>query len=213
MTKYSVTRVNCPACCEDADFKICTSIDAGKNPELKEKIFSRELFLFTCPECGEKITVAYDCTLYDRKNGYIVALITDGSSDEARTRLEVEGCSLRITHSINEFVEKIALFEDKIDDKVTELYKLMLEGQYEDERPGAEILGIYYGGRDFENNSLLFFIITADRENCRASLSMDTYKAIEEQFAASAGRYSHDCEINSDWAVAVLQSGAFDKKD
>lgn len=209
MTKWETTTVNCPACCEDGEFKICTAIDADKNPELKEKIFSRELFGFCCPECGEKITVAYNCTIYDMTNGYIVSLITDGSADEEKARLEVDGCALRITHSINEFVEKIALFEDKIDDKVIELYKIMLEGQYEDEKPGAEILGIFYGGK--EDGSLLFYIITGDRENCRATLSLDTYHAIEEKFAAHAEEYAHDCEINSDWAVSVLQSGILNK--
>ncbi len=207
MTKWTNTTVNCPACCEDGIFKTCPSIDIGENPELKPKIFNRELFRFTCPECGEKIIVAYDCTLVDNKNKYIIALVTNDADDDLESKLAVNGYQLRITRSINQFAEKLALLEDSIDDKVIELYKLMLERQYEDERPGAEILGIYYGGKDIEADNLLFYIITGDRENCRATLSMQTYKAIEEQFAAAKDKYSQDCEINSDWAIAVLQSG------
>lgn len=210
MTKWTTSRVNCPACCEDGNFEICSQIDITENPELKQKIFSRELFRFTCPECGEKIIVAYDCTLIDSKNKFIISLVTSESDEEAASKLKIDGYQLRITHSVNQFTEKLALFEDNTDDKVIELYKLMLEAQYEDERPGAEILGIYYGGKDDDN--LLFYIITGDRENCRATLSMQTYRAIEEQFASAKDKYINDCEIDSDWAVAVLQSGELNKE-
>lgn len=212
MTKWNTMQVNCPACCEDSDFNICSNIDISENPELKQKLFSRELFRFTCPECGEKIIVAYDCTLLDKANKLIIALTTADNEDDIESKLKIDGYTLRITRSINQFVEKLALFEDNIDDKVIELYKLMLEGQYEDERPGAEILGIYYSGKDTDTDSILFYIITGDRENCRASLSMQTYHAIEEQFAAAKEKYSDDCEINSDWAISVLQSGELNSK-
>ncbi len=210
MTKWTTTEVNCPACCEDGAFKICVQADIAENPELKQKIFSRELFRFTCPECGEKIIVAYDCTLIDSKHKFVIALVTNESDEDVESKLKIDGYKLRITHSVNQFTEKLALFEDNIDDKVIELYKLMLEGQYEDERPGAEILGLYYAGKDEEN--LLFYIITGDRENCRATLSMQTYRAIEEQFAAAKANYADDCEIDSDWAVAVLQSGELNRE-
>lgn len=205
MTQQKNMIINCPACFEDSSFRIHSAIDAKENPELKESIFSRELFKFSCPNCGEEILVAYNCTYTDPENKYIVALISDDEGGDD-SNLKVEGHTLRIVRSINEFVEKIALVEDKIDDKVIELYKIMLEDQFEDERPGSKILGIFYGGRNFENNSLLFFIITENSENCRAHLSMQTYDAIEKQFAASAQKYAHISEVNKLWAIGALQT-------
>jgi len=206
MTQQKTITVNCPACFEDGNFRIYSSIDTSETPAIKEDIFSREIFKFTCPSCGEEILVAYDCTYTDPDNKYIIALVS-GMEQESTSALMVEGHTLRIVTSINEFVEKIALCEDKIDDKVVELYKIMLEDQFEDERPGSKILGIFYGGRDFENNSLMFFIITENAENCRAMLSMQTYEAIANQFSASAEKFAECSEVNRDWAIGVLQSG------
>ena len=206
MTQQKNITVNCPACFEDSNFGIYSSIDVGQNPELKESIFNREIFKFRCPNCGEDILVAYDCTYTDPDNKYIIALLSDTEQDSTSS-LKVEGYTLRIVRSINEFVEKIALNEDEIDDKVIELYKIMLEDQFEDERHGSNILGIYYGGRNFENNSLLFFIITENSENCRASLSMQTYDAIANQFKESYEKYSDISEVNRLWAIGALQSG------
>lgn len=206
MTQQKSIIVNCPACFEDSSFNIYSSIDASQNPELKESIFNREIFKFRCPNCGEEILVAYDCTYTDHQGKYIVALVSDTEQD-SQSVVKVEGYTLRIVRSINEFVEKIALVEDKIDDKVIELYKIMLEDQFEDERPGAKILGIYYGGRNFQDNSLLFFIITENAENCRATLSMQTYEAIANQFRESYEKFADISEVNRLWAIGALQSG------
>lgn len=206
MTQQKTITINCPACFEDSNFRIYSSIDISENPGLKEDIFSREIFKFTCPLCGEEILVAYDCTYTDPDNKYIIALVS-GMEQENLSALRVKDYTLRIVTSINEFVEKIALCEDRIDDKVVELYKIMLEDQFEDERPGSKILGIFYGGRDFENNSLMFFIITENAENCRAMLSMQTYDAITQQFKASAKKFADTSKVNRDWALDVLQSG------
>ncbi len=207
MLQWKTSQVTCPACCETGDFKMCTSIDLKESPDLKDDIFSRELFHFSCPNCGEDIMVAYNCTLTDPENKQIIALITDNDETVEASKLLVDGYKLRIVRSINEFAEKVALSEDDIDDKVIELYKLMLEDQFEEERPGSEILGIYYGGRNFDDDTLLFYIITGNAENCRATLSMQTYRAIESQFAEKSDKYSSDCEINKDWAISVLQNG------
>lgn len=204
MTQQKNMIVNCPGCFEDSSFKIYPSIDAKENPQLKEQIFNREIFKFSCPNCGEEILVAYNCTYTDPDNKYIVALLSEG--EECEDSIRVQGHTLRIVRSINEFVEKIALVEDNIDDKVIELYKIMLEDQFEDERPGSKILGIYYGGRNFEDNSLMFFIITENSENCRAILSMETYNAIEGQFVKSAQKYADITEVNRLWAIGALQS-------
>ena len=49
MTQQKSITVNCPACFEDSSFNIYSSIDANQNPELKENIFNREIFKFSCP--------------------------------------------------------------------------------------------------------------------------------------------------------------------
>lgn len=204
MTEWRNTTVSCPACCEEGNFRICTKIDIGQNPELLNSLYSRDIFKFTCPECGEEIIVAYDCTLISKADKYAVSLIVDGDDSTDTATLTVDGFKLRIVRSINALVEKVALFEDDIDDKVIELYKIMLEDQFEEEKPDAELLGIYYGGSNAEDNTLLFYIITANAENTRATLSTDTYYAIEKQLGEQADTFKNDTEIDRTWALKVL---------
>lgn len=203
MTQWNKTTVSCPACFEEGDFRICSFVDAKENSELKENIFDRSLFRYTCPECGEEILVSYPCTYFDEDKSFTVALLPEKDSTTAQAR----GCTLRIVRSINEFVEKIALMEDGIDDRIIELYKIMLEDQFEEERQGSEILGIYYGGQEPETKALLFYIITGNAENCRAELSFDTYNAIATQFEESSKSDADCTEINRLWAISALQKG------
>ncbi len=195
--------VSCPACLTEQTFKIFPLLDVEKDSDVKESIFNRNIFRFRCPECGEEILVAYSCTYIDRKNNFMVALVTE----ENTPVIESADCSLRVTRSINEFVEKIALMEDGIDDRVAEIYKIMLEDQFEEERSGSEILGIYYGGQDFASKCLVFYIITGNAENVRASLSFDVYETICKQFENNPEMAKNNSEVNRDWALSALETG------
>ncbi len=207
MTKTEVISVTCPACLEEGSFKIYPFVDVSKHPELKEEIFNRGLFRYVCKECGEEILVSYDCTYLDPENSFTVCLLTD----DASPTLSSSQSTLRVVRSINAFVEKIALMEDGIDDRIAELYKIMLEDQFEEDRPGAELLGIYYGGQNPEDKSLLFYIITGNAENCRAILSQDTYQAIIKQFDSLPDMEDTPSEINRLWAIETLQNKFSDK--
>ncbi len=195
--------ISCPACLTEQSFNTCPSIDVQSDPEIKESIFNRDIFRFICPECGEEILVAYNCTYIDGDNSFMVALITE----DGEANIVADGYTLRIVRSINELVEKIALMEDGIDDRIAELYKIMLEDQFEEERQGTELLGIYYGGQDFEKKQLVFYIITGNAENVRAMLSFDTYEAIAKQFDTNPEMAKPCSEINRLWAIGTLQSG------
>lgn len=203
MTQEKTITVTCPACCEEGSFRTYPFVDVEKDPDLKDSIFNRDLFRFNCPECGEEILVSYGCTYLDKENEFVVVL----APDEEAPIIEAEGYTLRIVRSINEFVEKIALMEDGLDDRVTELYKIMLEDQFEEERQGSEILGIYYGGQNLDDKSLMFFIITGNAENVRAMLSFDTYQTISKQFEEYPEMTKNTSEINRLWAIGTLQSG------
>ncbi len=201
--KNTTMQITCPACLTEQSFETCPKIDVKSNPEIKESIYNRDIFRFVCPECGEEILVAYDCTYIDRDNNFMVALIC---SNEAISIGAID-CNFRVVRTINEFVEKIALMEDGIDDRIVELYKIMLEDQFEEERPGTELLGIYYGGQDFEKKQLIFYIITGNAENVRAILSFDTYETIAKQFDQNPEMAKPCSEINRLWAIGTLQSG------
>ncbi len=209
MEKEKIIRVTCPACLEEGNFRTFPFVDANLDPDIKESIYNRDIFRFCCKECGEEILVSYECTYLDKDNNFMVALIPEKSD----LGIEMTGYTSRVVRSINEFVEKIALMEDGIDDRVVELYKIMLEDQFEEERQGSEILGIYYSGQNPDDKSLVFFIITANAENVRAILSFDTYQTISKQFENYPEMDENSSEINRLWAIKTLQNGFSDKTE
>lgn len=208
MEKFKIVGVCCPACQKDGEFKRYETINITKNPSLRNEIMNRSIFTYICPHCGEKITVSYDCVYLDTENRYCVALI------ENEVPSEVEGISakdytVRIVNSINSFIEKIALFEDGIDDRVCELCKLFLGESYE-EQNNAELLAAYYSGRDTENDNIHFFLIGDEAGNCETTLSMQSYRNILEVFSGSSFDKKTDTHIDSEWALLALRDGIFD---
>ena len=55
--------IECPHCHQEGEFDLWTSVNVGLDPELREKIFSDELFMYHCPHCG-KVTGIPAGTLY-----------------------------------------------------------------------------------------------------------------------------------------------------
>ncbi|MBR2452471.1 MAG: hypothetical protein IKB32_00255, partial [Clostridia bacterium] len=63
-----------------------------------------------------------------------------------------------------------------------------------------------------DENSLIFFIITENAQNCRAMLSLDVYETINRQFKESAEKFGDTSEVGRDWAIGVLQNSFSDNQ-
>ncbi len=207
MTETEAVKVCCPACVETGQFTKYKKIDINKNPELREKIFSRDIFKYKCPECGEEILISYDLIYMDEENKYVVCLVSGASDDENLNRFSLDGYTLRIVRTINAFIEKVAMLEDGVDDRVIELYKLLFEEQFEEQRPQSKLLGVFYAGKDVSSDKLRFFFIADDGENCETTLGLDTYRNLYEHFISTEFADDNASEINSDWATDALSGG------
>ena len=210
-TEELTVKVCCPQCAEESDFVQFRKIDINKNPELREKIFSREIFKFKCPECGEEILVLYSCVYFDDENKHIICLDADASSsDETAAKLKIDGFSLRIVKTINGFIEKIAMVEDGVDDRVIELYKLLFEEQFEQQMPNSELISVFYAGRNTNDDKLHFYFITTEGENCETTLTLETYRNLYEHFLSTKFAKDDFSEIGTEWALDALAGGVLD---
>ena len=210
MTETAVVNICCPACVETGQFTQYKKIDINKNPELREKIFSREIFKFKCPECGEEILVAYSTIYFDEENNSVICLLPEEVSTEDFNKFRLDGYSLRIVRTINNFIEKIAMLEDGIDDRVIELYKLLFEEQFEEQYPQSELLDVFYAGRNTIDDKLHFFFIADNNENCETTLGLDTYRNLYEHFISTKFADDDFAEINSDWALDAISGGVLE---
>ena len=207
MLNPKIVSVTCPDCQKDGEFRQFEIINITENPKMRDDIMSRQIFSYTCPHCGEKIPVLYDCIYLDTENKHCIALITH-EMPSLIDSISAEDYSIRLVQTINDFIEKIALFEDGIDDRVCELCKLFLEESYE-EQNNAELLAAYYTGRDTENDNIHFFLIGDEAGNCETTLSMQSYRNILEVFSNSQFDIKTETEIDSEWALLALHNGIF----
>ena len=210
MTETSVVNICCPGCVETGQFTKYKKIDINQNPELREKIFSREIFKFKCPECSEEILVAYSTIYFDNENNHVICLLPEDGAEEDFLKYTLDGYNLRIVRTINNFIEKIAMLEDGIDDRVIELYKLLFEEQFEEQRPHSKLIDVYYAGRNTVDDKLHFFFIADDNENCETTLSLDTYRNLYEHFISTKFAEDNFAEINADWAMDAISGGVLE---
>lgn len=209
MTETVSVSICCPSCIEEGQFTQYKKIDIINSPELREKIFSRDIFKYKCPECGAEILVAYECMYLDSENKHIVCLLPE-DSEEDLSRYRLEGCTFRVVRTINAFAEKISMLEDGIDDRVIELYKILFEEEFESQRPDSKLLDIFYAGRDASSSKLHFFFIADDGENCETTLGMDTYRSFYEHFLSTKFAEENNAEINADWALDAISGGVLE---
>lgn len=109
----------CSACGASGIIETVQSIDAVRQPALKEKALSGELFTWQCPSCGKMNLVKYPLVYHDSASKLILVL-TDASV--SADGLE-EGYTGRIVRSVGDFIEKIKIHDSGLDDVIVEMCK------------------------------------------------------------------------------------------
>ena len=72
MSKSHKTRIICPNCQTPGEFEIWDSINADLDPELREKLFSEDIFIYECPQCGHKTAVPFDTIYHDMQHRFMI---------------------------------------------------------------------------------------------------------------------------------------------
>ena len=63
MSRHHIEKVTCPSCHHEGDFELWDSINTALDPEMKEKVLNKSIFLYTCPSCGETFRLNYQLGL------------------------------------------------------------------------------------------------------------------------------------------------------
>ena len=135
MSRHHIEKVTCPSCHHEGDFELWDSINTALDPEMKEKVLNKSIFLYTCPSCGETFRLNYP-TLYHQMEDLIMIYLVLESEVEKTCEIFCEKNALadfhtekylnRIVTSANEPVEKIHIFDAGKDDRIIELVKLLV---------------------------------------------------------------------------------------
>lgn len=126
--------ITCPRCGQMSDFEHFASVNVTLDPELRERVFERTLSKFCCRGCKLEASVEHDLLYHDMSLGFMIQLDSQGrfdgeEFDRLTPLLAGSGAGPRLTRVVggyNELLEKVLIFEAKLDDRLLEVLKVML---------------------------------------------------------------------------------------
>ena len=114
----SVVAMRCARCGKESEQLVYRHIDAIAEPELKARVLSGELFVFTCPACGFKSLITSPVIYRDE---HLLALLSDRSLSVEG----LEGVAGRLVADVGSLIEKVKIFDAGLDDVPMEFCKFV----------------------------------------------------------------------------------------
>ena len=204
----------CPKCGKDHPFVIWKSINTTLDPEMKAKVKDRSAFLFECPSCGEKTYVDYGLLYHQMEDRIMIDYaVSDESAEEFIRSLNEEdptglladikkGYLNRIVRSQNELIEKIAIFDEGLDDRIIEVFKIYVLYKFHNENPNCEDIEILYF-RDQNKNCVQ--VIADGKNQAVAEISAEFYEELCQEYKDKIPDIRDDgpC-IDRNWALQLM---------
>lgn len=124
----------CPHCHQKGKFSFWSSVNVDINPELREKIFSEELFMYHCPHCGEVTGIPAGFLYHDMKHQFMLFFdfFKPDDCDYEPMELPENGLGIqgnytfRSVFGLNRLKEKILILEKGLNDVAIEHQKYMI---------------------------------------------------------------------------------------
>ena len=152
--KISVT---CPECNGEYPFVMWKSINTTLNPEMKAAVKDRSAFLFECPSCGKKTYVDYGFLYHQMEDRIMIhyanseenaeviyKMMTEDDPTGMLQNMRKENYLIRIVRSQNELLEKIAIFEEGLDDRIIEIFKIYVLVTFQEDHPNCKSIETLY---------------------------------------------------------------------
>ena len=144
-------QVICPGCGQQAVFDIYPMINTQTHPEMKQAVRDRSAFTFVCPNCGEEAPIDYGFLYQQPEDSLIIHYVpNEQQRDEIRKKLtdpenervqtiKNAGYVLRLVPTQAGLLEKLAIFDAGLDDRIMEVYKLSTLSRLRKEKPEVDI--------------------------------------------------------------------------
>lgn len=133
MSQLRKERIECPECHQEGEFDLWTSVNVDLDPELREKIFSDELFMYHCPHCGKVTGIPAGTLYHDMKHRFMLFFDFFKPENYDYAPMEMpeglplqEGYRFRTVFGLQRFKEKIVILEHGLDDVAIEHQKYMI---------------------------------------------------------------------------------------
>ncbi len=219
MSMSGPVSVTCQKCSKESQFIIWKSINTMLDPEMKSKVRDKSAFRFTCPHCGHSVLMDYGFLYHQMEDQIMIHYtqaeenikdIYDFYAGNRDSELYKDFPDLhakylnRIVRSVNQLLEKLAIFDAGLDDRIVELCKAFILSEYLKQHPdstGPELLMF-----NDEEQGHIIQIIDNGKTTGYTALADEFYALIKEKFSPRLKDIRDDNEpiINQAWALKFL---------
>ena len=207
MSQRFLETVECPYCLSKGDFEFWDSVNVDLNPELRERLFNEELFVYHCDKCGHDSMVPYGMIYHDMTHGFMLFFDFEKSPDSEHDDLilpdpEQMGVRnnyiFRIVYGLDALKEKILILEHELNDVAIERMKYFISHvTYPDlTENGYELyfVGERYTGKGYDKKSIVFYYQDDKELDMEIEVSKDEYY-----------EYCLACEVDPRMSVSKCQ--------
>lgn len=192
----------CPECKEKFQADVYTSINVQMDKNIKNKVLNGTFFDFECTYCHKNFNVPYPVLYHDMDRKLLLQFSVDEDVEQTMKVLSAIDISkdytVRFVDTYRNWIEKILIFDSGLDDRIMELYKLLVLSQYED---ASNLNGLYYW--NIQNVENPHYVLVLDEKQSDTMhfmpFHMDVYKQVEEVFLQDLNQ---DYVVDASWAVA-----------
>lgn len=188
MSQLCKDTITCPRCHREGEFEYWSSINVDLDPELKERIFNEEIFIWTCPECGAQVFIPFGTLYHDMKNNYMIFFDHEEPEDGNKYGpMELPDAfgfekdyTFRAVFGLLNFKEKIMIMENGLNDIAVEKLKYSIT-HHMDSKMADRGVRLYFQGitkpdEKNEYGQMVFFCKERDNdESGNIVLPMERY--------------------------------------
>jgi hypothetical protein len=130
----------------------------------------RSLTTFTCEQCGHSATIEQDLLYHDMERQLMILRHPQGDAPEELAdesfrmlnTLSGSNYTYRLVTSMNELAEKILIWEDGLDDRTMEVFKLVVWQALSEDQRGSDAQLFYAGisGEDSAKAEMEFVLVS-----------------------------------------------------
>lgn len=210
MSMEAKETVTCPECGQEQDFIVWHSLNGDIDPKAKQQLLDGTLFRFECKNCGHKSNVNYGMLYHDMTNQVMVYLVDEDSVEETlatmndaenKIGIPMPEYRKRIVTNQNALREKAIIFDQKLDDRIIEIIKLMYYAKAIGQMPDANINSVYFLVADGK----YILQLIGDRP-LSAEVPIEMYEKMEREFAKRLDAIGDkDTMVDLHWASEFLK--------
>jgi hypothetical protein len=181
MSRFHRSTVTCPLCGNDVDAVLWDLIDAGTDPDLKERLLKKKIQQQECQNCGETFILAEPLIYREDQQHLLVFYWPEekvGSGDEMLPDpAAFPDWRLRRVSHYNELIEQIHIRDHHCDDRLMAVVKVAIRSHGQlDPAPSA----VYFLTAD--DQSMRFLVRTVDEQWFTVDFPTDLYRNTESLF-------------------------------